>query len=79
MLWNWLNCYLSGRHDYGVTCASGSIFLRCIHCGRRSNGWAVHDDQPVLMTPAIQHQQVAKVTRALPFRPRDIIRQHRSA
>lgn len=42
-MWNWLNCYLSGHHDYGVTCASGSIFLRCIHCGKRSEGWAVHN------------------------------------
>jgi len=44
-MWNWFNCYLSGRHDFGVTCASGSIFLRCIHCGKRSNGWAVHREQ----------------------------------
>jgi hypothetical protein len=40
-MWNWLNCYLSGRHEYGVTCAPGTIFLRCVHCGRRSPGWAV--------------------------------------
>ena len=45
-MWNWLNCYLSGRHDFGVTCSSGSIFLRCIHCGKRSNGWSVHNEQP---------------------------------
>ena len=49
-MWNWLNCYLSGRHDFGVTCSSGSIFLRCIHCGKRSNGWAVHNEQPALVT-----------------------------
>ena len=51
-MWNWLNCYLSGRHDFGVTCSSGSIFLRCIHCGKRSNGWAVHDQQPILVPAA---------------------------
>ena len=47
-MWNWLNCYLSGRHDFGVTCASGSIFLRCIHCGKRSNGWAVRQEHAAL-------------------------------
>ena len=38
---NLLNCYLSGRHEYGVNCKPGTIFLRCIHCGRRSTGWTV--------------------------------------
>ena len=40
-MWNWLSCYLSGRHDYAISCEPGSVFLRCNHCGRRSNGWAV--------------------------------------
>jgi hypothetical protein len=40
-MWNWFNCYLSGRHEYGMWCEPGTIFLRCVHCGRRSNGWAV--------------------------------------
>jgi hypothetical protein len=40
-MWNWLNCYLSGRHEFGVSCAPGAIFLSCTHCGRRSPGWAV--------------------------------------
>lgn len=40
-MWNWFNCYLSGRHDYSAWCESGAMFLRCIHCGRRSAGWAV--------------------------------------
>jgi len=40
-MWNWFNCYLSGRHDYSAWCESGAMFLRCIHCGRRSSGWAV--------------------------------------
>jgi hypothetical protein len=40
-MWNWFNCYLSGRHDFGVWCEPGAIFLRCIHCGKRSNGWAI--------------------------------------
>ena len=41
-MWNWFNCYLSGRHDYGMWCEPGAIFLRCMHCGRRSPGWSVH-------------------------------------
>jgi hypothetical protein len=41
-MWNFFNCYLSGRHDYGMWCGSGQMFLRCMHCGKRSSGWAVH-------------------------------------
>jgi hypothetical protein len=67
-MWNWLNCYLSGRHDYGVSCSSGSIYLRCIHCGKRSEGWTVHSEQG-------QHHQHAPgttpVTNTLPFTPRN--------
>ena len=40
-MWNWFNCYLSGRHDYTVSCEGGVIFLRCPHCGRRSPGWSL--------------------------------------
>jgi hypothetical protein len=40
-MWNWFNCYLSGRHEYGMWCEPGTIFLRCVHCGRRSSGWAL--------------------------------------
>ena len=25
-MWNWFNCYLSGRHDYGMWCEPGAIF-----------------------------------------------------
>ena len=45
-MWTWFNCYLSGRHDYGVWCEPGAIFLRCIHCGKRSGGWAISKLQP---------------------------------
>jgi hypothetical protein len=41
-MWNWFNCYLSGRHEYGMWCEPGTIFLRCMHCGRRSSGWSLH-------------------------------------
>ena len=40
-MWNWFNCYLSGLHDYGMWCEPGAIFLRCVHCGRRSQGWTL--------------------------------------
>ena len=42
-MWNWFSCYLSGRHEFGVSCEPGAVFLRCIHCGRRSQGWALHE------------------------------------
>jgi len=38
---NLLYCYLSGQHDFGVHCEPGEIYLRCIHCGKRSAGWAL--------------------------------------
>jgi hypothetical protein len=41
MIWNLFQCYLSGQHDFGVRCEPGAIYLRCIHCGRRSAGWAL--------------------------------------
>lgn len=80
-MWNWLNCYLSGRHDFGVTCSSGSIFLRCIHCGKRSNGWAVHDEPAALVTvPArLARQQAGRTLGPLPFLPRETPAQRRSA
>lgn len=40
-MWNLFNCYLSGRHDYGMWCEPGAIFLRCVHCGNRSSGWSL--------------------------------------
>jgi hypothetical protein len=40
-MWNLFNCYLSGRHDYGMWCEPGVMFLRCVHCGKRSSGWEV--------------------------------------
>ena len=40
-MFTWFNCYLSGRHEFGVWCEPGAIFLRCLHCGRRSSGWSL--------------------------------------
>lgn len=45
-MWNWFNCYLSGRHQYGMWCEPGAIFLRCVHCGRRSPGWTLEGKSP---------------------------------
>ena len=51
-MWNLVNCYLSGRHDYGMWCEPGSIFLRCVHCGKRSSGWSM---EPKAQTPPPVH------------------------
>jgi hypothetical protein len=40
-MWNWISCYVTG-HDYSVCCNQGRMFLRCLVCGRRSEGWVVH-------------------------------------
>jgi hypothetical protein len=44
-MWSWIACYVSG-HDYAVSCQDGAMFLRCVLCGRRSQGWTVHRDEP---------------------------------
>ena len=56
-MWNWFNCYLSGRHQYGMWCEPGTIFLRCVHCGRRSSGWAL--DGSAANSPAAKVQAKA--------------------
>ena len=50
-MWNALYCYLSGGHDFAVWCQPGAIFLRCVHCGKRSNGWELQGAQ-ALRAPA---------------------------
>ena len=42
-MWSWIVCYVMG-HDYSVSCNSGAMFLKCIACGRRSQGWAVREE-----------------------------------
>jgi hypothetical protein len=49
-MWDWLNCHLFGRHEHGIWCDNGTIFLRCIRCGRRSPGWDVAEN-PVPLNP----------------------------
>ena len=57
-MWKWFNCYLSGRHNFGVSCEPGAIFLKCSHCGRRSPGWSV-DQKGHAPAPAPVKQAVA--------------------
>jgi hypothetical protein len=65
-MWNWFNCYLSGRHEFGMWCEPGAIFLRCVHCGRRSSGWSVSGKES-----AVSHPKVMKAaptpSRVIPF------------
>ena len=75
-MWNWLNCYLSGNHDFGVSCGSGSMFLRCIHCGKRSNGWSVHNEPQVLLSAPLKRQAPPAIAAlGLPFVPPAAVQQ----
>ena len=40
-MWDWLNCVVLFRHQYGIRCEDGSVFLQCTRCGHRSHGWDV--------------------------------------
>jgi hypothetical protein len=72
-MWNWFNCYLSGRHEYAPWCEPGTIFLRCMHCGRRSSGWAIdakphaHPTTPTATRHVPPALSVAANKRVLPF------------
>jgi hypothetical protein len=44
-MFKWITCYLSGQHEFHVVCEPSAIFLRCHHCGRRSNGWSLQHEQ----------------------------------
>jgi hypothetical protein len=66
-MWKWFNCYLSGRHDFGVWCDSGAIFLRCVHCGKRSSGISI-DAKPHITAPHKQTPAAAATSsRVIPF------------
>jgi hypothetical protein len=72
-MWNWLNCYLSGRHEFGITCEPGTVFLRCIHCGKRSPGWALEGPAGKLTPVKAQSESQPERTRkALPFTARRV-------
>jgi hypothetical protein len=65
-MWNFFNCYLSGRHDYGMWCEPGQIFLRCVHCGKRSSGWSIGaKDAPLSQPQAVV--AAAPAGRVVPF------------
>lgn len=66
-MWNLLRCYLSGRHDYGVGCEPGAIFLRCVHCGRRSNGWNVDARMAVVPVRPVAVPREVSVPQASAF------------
>ena len=52
-MWNWLTCYLSGRHDFAPSCEPGAMFLHCMHCGKRSAGWSIDaKPQSAVVPPA---------------------------
>jgi hypothetical protein len=66
-MWNWFNCYLSGRHEFGVWCEPGTVFLRCMHCGRRSSGWAVNDRTQRTTSPAGKTPPLVRTGQVVPF------------
>ena len=67
-MWNLINCYLSGRHDYGMWCEPGAMFLRCVHCGKRSGGWAVEAKfQTTAPRPPVANRPVTTPARVIPF------------
>jgi hypothetical protein len=66
-MWNWFNCYLSGRHEYGVWCEPGAIFLRCVHCGRRSSGWSIDGHSHHAQAPATAVPPNKSAGRVVPF------------
>jgi hypothetical protein len=75
-MWNVLNCYLSGRHEYGPWCEPGAIFLRCVHCGKRTSGWSITPDthrhkqpppEPVRQPVVARAAMTPAEARVLPF------------
>jgi hypothetical protein len=42
-MWDWINCHLLGRHENSISCVHGSIHLKCLRCGHRSEGWQVEE------------------------------------
>jgi len=50
-MWDWINCTLFGRHQQVVACDHGSIHLRCLRCGHRSDGWQL-EERAFMFLPA---------------------------
>jgi|WetSurMetagenome_2_1015567.scaffolds.fasta_scaffold812939_1 hypothetical protein len=62
-MWDWLNCVVLFRHQYGIRCEEGAIFLECTRCGHRSHGWDVEGHgsthQPATVPAhAVAHRRV---------------------
>lgn len=51
-MWQWILCYMSGQHEFGVVCEPEAIYLRCRSCGRRSNGWELRSEDVHTHAPA---------------------------
>ena len=68
-MWKAIACYLSGRHEYGISCGSGAVYLECAHCGKRSSGWSIDVKAagPVLRRQAAAKPLPKGPTRVLPF------------
>lgn len=67
-MWNLFSCYLSGRHDYGMWCEPGAIFLRCVHCGKRSSGWSLEPKAHAPLPPAtVVKAQPSSGSTVMPF------------
>ena len=64
-MWDWINCHVAGRHEYAVWSDSNRLFLRCLRCGRRSNGWdvATADGDGQQRMQAADHQAAHARTR----------------
>ena len=78
-MWNLFNCYLSGRHDYGMWCEPGAIFLRCMHCGKRSSGWEVTAKAAVAVAaPRAQIVAASAIVAPVPARKSRILRFERA-
>jgi hypothetical protein len=68
-MWNLLSCYISGRHEYGIWCEPGQIFLRCQHCGKRSSGWSL-EAKPAAITAPVANVVASRTpapNRVVPF------------
>ena len=66
-MWNLVNCYLSGRHDFGMWCEPGTIFLRCVHCGKRSSGWSLEPKAQTLPVPRSHDRRRLACSIVIPF------------
>jgi len=66
-MWKSIACYLSGQHEYGISCHNGAIFLQCTHCGRRSVGFEIDLKMRKAAGPGATIKTPGKTARVLPF------------